>query len=183
MCCKAIMLSKPMSHVLEIAERNDKDFPIPLEHNDQDENIIHILQDAQFIRSNWRSITCKEMILINPYLGKSLISHMISNMVDRKSAFPIELIDKSINDKLEWYCANRASLGHYATNMYFYTCSKHDAVSNECTTHTTRPRVCSEYPNYGNNEWDPKREQLYDENCGYKDYKSLVELAKLHASN
>lgn len=50
--------------------------------------------------------------------------------------------------------------------LNFWTCTKHDPVTNKCTVHEHRPKVCSDFPWYGRSV--VTTEPFYSPECGYK---------------
>jgi Fe-S-cluster containining protein len=51
--------------------------------------------------------------------------------------------------------------------VFYYTCTKFDESKNLCTVHETRPRVCSEFPWYGEVPGKENSRYLYSDKCGY----------------
>lgn len=48
----------------------------------------------------------------------------------------------------------------------FWTCTKHDPITNKCTVHDNQPDVCSKFPWYGREVHS--RDIFYTAECGYK---------------
>lgn len=146
MCCKAIMLHKPMTEIKSMLNSND----------------------AIFIAANWEQISTKELLTRNPYLYNMLVKVMIMTMGYKRLSFPVNMIEAPMHEKLGWYNENRKSIAR-ETNLFMFKCNQYNEESKECMVHETRPRVCSDYPVYQHvPPYAPVDELLYDPNCGYK---------------
>ena len=67
-----------------------------------------------------------------------------------------------INPRLKVW--ENISNGGVVNKMNFWTCTKHDPITNICLVHENRPRVCRGFPWYG---VEPTSQPLYTKDCGY----------------